>query len=156
MIEVRRSADRAFESMKSLGHVYHCPACGFRGHGKFPEPCPCGRRTDYAGPLWLGELHEPDFLAKMAGFNGKRDYSDRAEISAMLELMGQEVGMPPYYFNIHELCKIGGRGDIPKKDLVISSLGESGFRASGTHFSPISIKTDAPIDRIKEVLGWRG
>lgn len=152
VIEVRRSADKAFESMKSLGHVFHCPACGFRGHGKFPQPCPCGRDTDYAGPLWLGELHEKGFIAEMARLNRERSYSDKAEISDMLGLMGQEVGMPPYYYNIHELCKIRRLGDIPKRDAVIASLKGSGFRAAGTHFSPISIKTDAPIGKIMGIL----
>jgi len=156
VVEVRRSADLAFGSMKSLGHVYHCPSCGFRGSGRFPVDCPCGRETGYAGPLWLGELHDKDFLGRMTGLNQERDYSDKAEMSGMLGLMAKEIGMPPYYYNIHELCKIKGLGAIPKKEAVISSLERSGFRASGTHFSPISIKTDAPVDRILEVIGWKG
>jgi tRNA (guanine26-N2/guanine27-N2)-dimethyltransferase len=158
VIEVRRSADLAFESMESLGHVFYCGKCGARGKSRFPpKTCPdCGfgnksgePGTDYAGPLWLGELHDSAFLRKMAAQNEQRDYSDKEEIGRMLGLMATEIGMPPFYYNIHALCKLARTVSVPTIDAVLGKLETSGHKAFRTHFSPISIKTGAPSKAVR-------
>ena len=35
---------------------------------------------------------------------------------------------------------------------VLDSLKEKGYFASRTHFKPTGIKTDAPVDKIKEIF----
>jgi tRNA (guanine26-N2/guanine27-N2)-dimethyltransferase len=154
VIEVRRSADLAFETMNSIGHVFHCEKCGARGHSKFPpERCPdCNFVADFAGPLWLGELHDNAFLGRMQGLNEKRDYADKAEIGRMLAEMRNETGMPPYYFNVHALCKLARSVSVPPLDAVLRRLESGGFRAHRTHFSPISIKTDAPAAAVLKAV----
>ncbi|MBU0533057.1 tRNA (guanine(10)-N(2))-dimethyltransferase [Candidatus Micrarchaeota archaeon] len=152
ILKVSRSADLVHKSMKELGHVYYCNTCGFRGFSQFPQPCTkCNKETDFAGPLWLGELHNPSFLKTMKTLNSKRNYSEKDEISHMLSLMENEVGMPPYYYNIHVLSKFLRRGQIPKIDTIISRL-QKDFKATRTHFSNISIKTNAPYDKILEAM----
>jgi len=155
VLEVRRSADLAFGSMNALGHVSFCHACGERSHSKFPVPsCPrCGAENDYAGQLWLGELHGADFIRKMAELNVQREYSDKTEIGRMLNEMETEVGMPPYYYNIHALCKIAHMKSVPTTDNVLKALETTGHKAFRTHFSPISIKTAAPYGDILRAIG---
>lgn len=155
VLEVRRSADLAFDSMNALGYVSFCPACGNRNHSRFPAPsCPrCGKGNDYAGQLWLGELHDAGFIRGMAGLNVEREYADKAEIGRMLGEMETEVGMPPYYYNIHALCKLGRMKSVPTTDHVLKALGSMGHKAYRTHFSPICIKTTAPYDDILRALG---
>ena len=157
IVKARRSAELAYESMKSLGHIYHCGKCGFRGSGQFPaEACPgCKGKTDFAGPLWLGELHQKPFLKRMAKLNDRREYSDREAMAGMLSLLEGEIGMPPYYYNIHKMTKLRGKGEIPKMGVILSRLREKGHKAVRTHFSKVSIKTDAPYEEILEAMGWR-
>lgn len=163
VVLLQRSADLAYGSMKQLGHISHCAKCGWRGSGKFPRNCDnCGQgtgnrelETDYAGPLWLGELHQSKFLEKMSGLNDKRDYSDRREIAKMLSSMKAEIGMPPFHYSVHALCRLFRTGGSPTMESVIGNLRASGSRAERTHFSPVSIKTDAPIKKIREVLEWK-
>lgn len=157
VVMVKRSAELAYKSMKQLGHVYYCHKCGMRGSALFPEKaCPkCNTGCDYAGPLWLGELHQPSFLKKMKKLNEKRDYSDKAEISDMLSMMENEVSMPPYYHNIHVLSKFLRKGQIPKMDVILKRLQDRGYRAGRTHFSKVSIKTAAPYEDILEAMEWK-
>jgi tRNA (guanine26-N2/guanine27-N2)-dimethyltransferase len=89
----------------------------------------------------------------MAAHNEQRNYSDKAEIGRMLGLMATEIGMPPYYYNIHALCKLAKTISVPTMDSVLKRLQSSGFRADRTHFSPISIKTDAPPKAVRDAAG---
>ena len=145
VVHVKRGADGADASLKQLGHISSCKGCGFRGASQFPQLCPnCGAETDFAGPLWLGELHNASFIRKMAALNTKRTYSDRDKISTMLSLMEGEIGLPPYFYNVHALCKLQQLDSVPKMDAVIAKLVQRGFAARKTHFSPVAIKTNAP------------
>jgi len=152
ILEVKRGAELAYESMMALGYVEFCPSCGFREAVKFPKgSCGCGGKTDYAGPLWLGELCEKDFVAEMEKLNGKRGYSHKREIYKLLGLLKNEIGMPPYYYSIHALSKRRGKGNVPKMEEIAEKLRKKNFRVSRTHFSPVSIKTDAPYEVILSV-----
>ena len=153
IVKVKRGAVLANDSMKKLGHVFYCPGCGSRGHGRFPQQCShCGKKTDFAGPLWLGELHDLSFLRRMKRLNEGRGYSERVQIDGMLSLMEGEVGMPPYYYSIHAMGRLRKSGGIPKMSTVFSRLTKKGHRAARMHFSPISIKTDAPYSTLLEVV----
>ncbi len=154
ILEVRRSAELAYESIASLGYVEFCPSCGFRDAVKFPkEKCAnCKSKTDYAGPLWLGELHDPGFLEKMRKLNIKRKYSQKDEIEKMLGLLKGEAGMPPYYYNVHMLSRRLTKGFVPRIEDIIKKLDKKGQRVSRTHFSPISIKTDASYKTMEKAF----
>jgi tRNA (guanine26-N2/guanine27-N2)-dimethyltransferase len=156
VLQLRRSADLAYGSLKQLGHISHCAKCGWRGSGRFPTSCQyCHNEADFAGPLWLGELHDPAFLEKMSGLNKTREYSDREEIAKMLCAMKTEIGMPPYYYDLHALCKLYRTGGVPPMEKVIGKLRAGGFCVERPHFSHVSIKTDAGIQEITEALKWK-
>ncbi len=147
VIKLQRSADLAFESLQSLGYVSYDKETGSRTSGQFPEA-----GMDYAGPLWLGELHDKKFITSMKKINEKRKYEDMEEISGMLEMMENEVGMPPYYYNVHAICKLKKLGRIPNMKELIEKIESKGYKATRTHFSNISIKTDAPYELVLEVV----
>ncbi|MBN1170350.1 tRNA (guanine(10)-N(2))-dimethyltransferase [Candidatus Micrarchaeota archaeon] len=154
VIKLKRGADNAFRSMKSLGYVSYDPKTGNRNYGRFPETGDQKKETamEYAGPLWLGEIHDKEFLEKMKKLNNERNYSEKDEINHMISLFENEVAMPPYYYNIHNLCRIFKTGHVPKMKKLLERLVESGYRAERTHFSRISFKSDAPFDKIREVF----
>ncbi|MEW6722909.1 MAG: tRNA (guanine(10)-N(2))-dimethyltransferase [Candidatus Micrarchaeota archaeon] len=162
VLSVKRSADLAEKSMKSLGHVSYCKKCGWRGSGKFPMPCAnCAEtgnpkpETLFAGPLWLSELHDAAFLAAMRTLNEKRGYADRDEIARMLSLMEGECGMPPYHYDVHRMCRTLGTGGVPKMENAMKSISDAGYEVRRTHFSPVSLKTDAPYGTVAEAMRWK-
>lgn len=57
--------------------------------------------------------------------------------------------MPATYYDVHRICS-DLRISAPKIDKIINSLRELGFRATRTHYSPVGIKTDAPVETIKK------
>lgn len=153
IVAVKRSADLAYSSAKQLGYLSYCPKCGNRFHSQFPESCKnCNISTEFAGPLWLGELHNKNFIGKMRNLNDKREYADRVQINKMLSLMEGEVGMPPYYYNVHTLCKLKNINPVPQMDVLLKRLNNLGYVATRTHFSPVSIKTNAPYPKIIKAM----
>ena len=62
----RKKAD---ESVKTLGYILHCFNCLHRETTRQPFgnlTCPeCGSKMDYAGPLWLGNIFDQQFIELM-------------------------------------------------------------------------------------------
>ena len=81
----------------------------------------------------------------MLGLNSERNYAHKEELEKAIGLMQGEIGMPPWFYNIHELCARSGIQPPPKTGDLLSRLEKAGFRAAKTHFSPVGIKTDADI-----------
>jgi tRNA (guanine26-N2/guanine27-N2)-dimethyltransferase len=154
IVKVTRGAELANDSMLKLGYVNFCASCGFRSSSQFPVlDCPsCGKGMAYAGALWLGEIHERKTLERMARLNKERRYSDKDAIEKTLERMLGEIGMPPYYYDIHQLCKLLNRKSVPKMDDVLSRMAKKGKTASRTHFSETAIKTDATLKTLESVI----
>ncbi|VVB98305.1 tRNA (guanine(26)-N(2))-dimethyltransferase [uncultured archaeon] len=154
LLKITRSAEKASEIPRTLGYVSYCFHCGYRETGKFPNRVcgNCKKDMDYAGPLWLGELHERKFLAKMKKLNEKRDYADKKELDKTLDLLIGEAGMPAFYYEMHDLCARLRVERIPRIDEFISELRKKGFRAVRTHFCEKGIKTDAGLKEIEALL----
>jgi len=156
IIKVTRGAEAADRSLNSLGYINYCRECGWRSSSRFPVAglqCPeCKSTLDYAGQLWLGEIHQENVLDGMLKLNKARDLEHRIELEKTLQRMKNEVAMPPYYYNLHKMCKLSECKNVPKIDYVIERLREKGHKAGRTHFSETSIKTDAPFNEIEQVI----
>lgn len=61
--------------------------------------------------------------------------------------------MHQLFYDIHELTHIY-KTKIPKTEELIKRLGDIGFNASATHFSPVSVKTNATIKDVAKVFRW--
>lgn len=154
LIHLERSAEKVDASLKQLGYITYCQKCCYRRSARFPaERCPrCKGATDYAGPLWLGELHDKEFVGKMIELNAKREYSQKEEIEKKLKMMEGEVGMPPYFYDIHYLSKKLHLRKVPKINEVIEAAEKQGYKACRTHFCPTAIKTTAPPEKLAGFL----
>jgi tRNA (guanine26-N2/guanine27-N2)-dimethyltransferase len=62
----------------------------------------------------------------------------------LLEVMGQEALLPPYYYPLGMIGRFGSM-DIPNRDRLIQALLGQGYRASTTHLDRQAVKTDAPF-----------
>lgn len=154
LLKISRSAEKASEIPRTLGYVSYCFHCGWRETGKFPNRVcgNCKKDADYAGPLWVGELHEKKFLEKMKKINEKRKYADKEEIGKTLDLLIGECGMPAFYYNLHDICGRKKTACVPKIGEAIAKLRKLGFKAVRTHFDERSVKTDAGIREIEKLL----
>ena len=56
------------------------------------------------------------------------------------------------HYDYHKLCKSLGITAMPTDELI-KALIEKGFKASRTHFTGISFKTDARMEEIKRIVG---
>ena len=146
-IGLEHNSEKALETFSSTGYITFCHSCGHRQSGRMGlETCPkCGKRTSIAGPLWLGELHDAETLEKMQELNSQRNYKHKEKLHKTIELMKGEVGMPPWFYEIHKTCARLNIQPPPKTEALLKNLQDAGFRAVQTHFSPIGIKTDADI-----------
>ncbi|MCP4647437.1 MAG: tRNA (guanine(10)-N(2))-dimethyltransferase [bacterium] len=146
-IKLEHNSEKALETFSSTGYLTFCHSCGHRQSGKMGlEICPkCGKRASVAGPLWLGELHDAETLEKMQELNSQREYKHKEKLHETLELMKGEVGLPPWFYEIHKTCARLNIQPPPKTETLLKNLQDAGFRAVKTHFSPIGIKTDADI-----------
>jgi tRNA (guanine26-N2/guanine27-N2)-dimethyltransferase len=136
------------DSLLSMGYLYYCMKCRDFTYkkGRFPSEavCGCGGKMKVSGPLWLGDMHDSSILVKMLSL------SQSKEEKKLLEILSEEV-KAPFYHNIHKLAK-NIKATPPKIEIILNRLREKGFEASRTHFSPVGVKTNAPIEEVKKSL----
>jgi tRNA (guanine26-N2/guanine27-N2)-dimethyltransferase len=150
---VKKDINEADECLMNIGFISHCFSCGAREwkHGlavHIPEKCPvCGHTTSLAGPLWLGRLHDSGFCVELLEELEKRGFREALKLIAACR---DELDIPTHY-DYHKLCKSLGITAMPTDELI-EALKERGFRASRTHFSGISFKTDAGVEEIKKTV----
>ncbi len=108
-----------------------------------PEPGGVAARTDpslvLSGPMWLGNLHDPQSLAAMQSLARDWGWSTQAKL---LAVMAQEATLPPYYYPLGEIGR-HGQMDIPNRDSLIAALQKQGFLAAVPHCERQAIKTNA-------------
>jgi tRNA (guanine26-N2/guanine27-N2)-dimethyltransferase len=146
-LELEKGSECALNSFGKTGYITFCHCCGHRQKGRYGlETCPkCGKRPGVCGPLWLGELHDLETIGKMRKLNSQRGYSDEGRLDSLLSLMEGEVGMPPWFFEVHASCRRLNIQPPPKIGRLIEKLQGEGFGAVRTHFTPLGLKTDADI-----------
>jgi len=155
-IHVRRGARRADESLRNIGFILHCFKCLHHEHMKgfvpLKQECPhCGAEMEAAGPLWVGDIQDSRFIGEMIGEVENKKLNTATDVLKLLKACLGEAGMPPGFYDIHEVCSKLGRSAPPLRD-VMDGLEKAGFRVSRTHIRPTGIKTDATIRDIEEVL----
>ncbi len=129
------------------GFLAYCHGCGqfrtanWRQLGQLGCDA-CGKAPVVSGPLWLGPLHDADYVGQMEHL--ARQWQWPQKIQRLLAVMAQEATMPPYYY---PLADIGRRGqmDIPPRQRLMEALRQGGYRATRTHVDAQAIKTDAPL-----------
>jgi tRNA (guanine26-N2/guanine27-N2)-dimethyltransferase len=100
------------------------------------------------GPMWLGPIHDGDFLNKMdiMDFFGTTKRFER-----MLEMWKGEANAEPFYYELtHVSSELGV--SLPPVSKVLERLMEIGYYAVRTHFSPTGAKTDAPVSELFNIL----
>jgi tRNA (guanine26-N2/guanine27-N2)-dimethyltransferase len=106
---------------------------------------------DYAGPLWLGNIFDPNFCELMIKENKRVAFKNSAKIAKLLALTKDEASAPITYY---VLDKLSGKFGLPSPSIQVflKALRDSGFQAVQTHFNTRGIRTDAPAQAMRKLL----
>jgi len=106
------------------------------------------------GPYWSSKIHDEDFLERLMAFVK----SDKAQtlgtynrIYGIISVVREELHDIPMYYTIDHLCCILKLEVVPSLKMRSAILHE-GFRVSLSHASKNSLKTDAPISLLWDIL----
>jgi len=134
-----------------MGYILHCDNCGNRKVAHEPEYiCNlCSSKMKIAGPLWIENLYDKDFVDAMV--SEEKNLKVDESCLKFLEKCQEEVDMPPTYFTLDE---IGHRNQSAPPSLakIIEKIRELGLRATKTCMNPTGFKTDARIDEILSLV----
>jgi tRNA (guanine26-N2/guanine27-N2)-dimethyltransferase len=156
-LQVEKGAKQADESLKNMGFIIHCRKCLFRNpiNGlapHIPDKCPeCGEKTQVGGPLWLGEIQDPEFIEGMISLAEEKEIKTEKKVLKLLNRCLEESKMPATFYDLHGVCKKLKISAPPILD-VMESLEAENFLVSRTHYNPTAIKTNAPLNKIEEVI----
>ena len=155
-----KDRNKISQFFKNYGYIVHCNNCGYRSILQenvleIPYSCPLckeAKKLDYAGPLWIGDIHDLKLVNDMIVLNDEFQYSNKNRISKLLNFIKEEINNPISYYNIHKLSKNFKISNLPKLNTLIDFIRKKGYNASRTHFDFVSIKTNMDIKTIKETL----
>jgi tRNA (guanine26-N2/guanine27-N2)-dimethyltransferase len=133
-----------------IGLLQHCFKCSYRSAGEpFHNECPmCGSTLRHAGPLWIGELYDKEFISAMVEDCQKHKFREGVK---MLSAAVEETGMPPTYFTADQVATDIGVYS-PSPNAIISHLKDKGFRASRSALNPKGVKTDATAEMVRKIV----
>lgn len=156
-IEVNKGSTKCDESLKNIGYISHCKHCLHRQTSKglatpIDDTCPeCGEKLIHAGPLWLGDIQDKDFIQDMINEVENKKINTEKDAMKLLNYCLMESGAPATYFDVHTICR-SLKISAPKLDSIFDEIKNQGFTAVKTHYNPLGIKTDAKINDIKNII----
>ena len=156
-IKIEKGSKKSDETLKNIGYISHCRNCLHRQTSKglasaIEENCPvCGEKLVHAGPLWLGNIQDKEFIQKMIDESENKKINTEKQALKLLNSCLHEADAPATFFDIHSICK-SLKISAPKLDLIFDELKNKGFIAIKTHYNPLGIKTDANISDLKKIL----
>ena len=156
-IKIEKGSKKSDETLKNIGYISHCRNCLHRQTKKglasaIEENCPvCGEKLVHAGPLWLGNIQDKEFIQKMIDESENKKINTKKQALKLLNSCLHEADAPATFFDIHSICK-SLKISAPKLDLIFDELKNKGFIAIKTHYNPLGIKTDANILDLQKVL----
>ncbi len=144
---------------RAFGMVRECAIChamfAFRLNETPASTCPyCGSEVfRQVGPLWMGPLHDPDFVRAMLRHMDPWYDREKArkKLRRFLGTLSRELPWPPFFYPLATLSKFLGVS-IPSTPAVVQALREAGYEASETHFTGQGVRTSAPYPVLLETV----
>jgi tRNA (guanine26-N2/guanine27-N2)-dimethyltransferase len=156
-INVKKGPKKTDECLKNIGYISHCKHCLHRQSSKglaspIEETCPvCGEKLIHAGPLWLGEIQDAEFIQNMIyEVENKKINKEKATLKLLNSCL-IEADAPATFYDVHKICK-SMKISAPKLDLIFDEIRKNGHLAIKTHYNPLGIKSDASINDIKNTI----
>ena len=117
-----------------------------------------GRDLQILGPLWVGPMHDAEYLARMAEEAGRREWEDAfALLETMKAEAEAEAGGALLYYHLGEVQRLlSARGlALPPLTDLIALLRAAGHTASHSHIERKAIKTSARLEELVAVVKGR-
>ncbi|MEM4282430.1 MAG: tRNA (guanine(10)-N(2))-dimethyltransferase [Candidatus Woesearchaeota archaeon] len=107
----------------------------------------CHKEMTVAGPMWDGQLWEAPLAEKMASTT-----YESAQTQKLLALIAGEAKLSvPTFYSINKICS-KMRIKVPKQQRIMEKIYLSGFDVARSHFSPDGLRSNIPIDKLKNLL----
>ncbi|PKK86656.1 MAG: tRNA (guanine(10)-N(2))-dimethyltransferase [Thermoplasmata archaeon HGW-Thermoplasmata-1] len=150
-VRVRKGRTAAANGLANIGYLEKREGAGYEAI-KHPHEL---QGREYAGPLWLGELHEKEFVEGLLRIIPQMTLDKREKAIKLLEIARGEIGMPPFHYTTDEISSVAKTQPMPT-GLLLERLREAGFAAARSHFSPKAFKTDADFDSLLRIFKKEG
>jgi len=142
-LRVSEGARKADAVLTSMGYAWATVEGGIGTGPVLPSTA-----DRWAGPLWLGHLHDRDILETMAMDEGLKPSTRHARL---LDLWREEAELPPLLIDGNRLASRIGTS-TPRMAHVLEALRSRGYAAGRAHTNPVGIKTDAPLEELESVF----
>ena len=103
------------------------------------------------GPLWLGKLQNKNVIKELRSILFEKTLNTKNVLWKLLSLLEEEADAPAFFFTTDSLSSML-KLPSPKMKDIFEKLRSKGYIVVRTHFSPTGFKTNAPLDKIKEVF----
>ena len=139
------------DQQENIGYILHCKNCGHRKITLEQEQeCElCKLKISIAGPLWIGEIFDKEFIQNMLLEIPNLQVDKVCEKT--LHKCLAESEMPGTYFTLDEIAS-KMKSSPPKLENAIINLQKNNFVSSVTSFSPTGFRTDAKINEIIKIF----
>lgn len=154
---IDKGARRADNKLAEMGYIKYCPSCLHRETSldNAEQVCECGEAMQVGGPLWLGELSEPDYTREMIRDLDNLSYLKDSKVAEIIHLVQGEYEYPVGFFIIDSICKLVGVKSIASDD-AMEAIVSAGFDVTRVHYDPRGLKTNASAAELVEVFkGFR-
>ena len=114
----------------------------------------CNHRHHMGGPVWSDPIHDAEFLEKLM-VEIKSEKGSKLgtfnRLNGMISVAQEELLDVPLYYRIDSLCSTLKAEAVPQMKMRSVLLNE-GYRVSLSHACRNSLKTDAPMKVIWDIL----
>jgi tRNA (guanine26-N2/guanine27-N2)-dimethyltransferase len=146
------------QQAEKIGFIYYCQKC-MKGWKQTlikpdkPDECPnCGKKGKKAGPLWIGELFDTEFMRASNNLLDVNGYEFSKKTLKTLDFMIEEMELTNHlYVDIHKLCDLHNYRPPPTED-IMKELRDTGYAVARTHIQPTAIRTDAETEKVAELI----
>jgi tRNA (guanine26-N2/guanine27-N2)-dimethyltransferase len=139
------------DQQENIGYILHCKNCGHRKITLEQEQeCElCRLKISIAGPLWVGNIFDKEFVQNMLLEIPNLEVDKVCEKT--LHKCLAESEMSGTYFTLDEIAS-KMKSSPPKLENAVLNLQKNNFVASVTSFSPTGFRTDAKINEIIKIF----
>jgi len=139
------------DTNNNMGYIIHCKKCGNRQvTNDVDYTCKiCNSKAELAGPLWIGNLYNKDFVEGM--LVEENNFQVDKSCKKTLEKCLKEIDMPPSYYTLDEIARRKRSAPISLAK-IIDKIQQAGYKASITSLNPSAFKTNARIDEILPII----
>jgi len=139
------------DQQENIGYILHCKNCGHRKITLEQEQeCElCRLKISIAGPLWVGNIFNKEFVQNMLLEIPNLEVDKVCEKT--LHKCLAESEMSGTYFTLDEIAS-KMKLSPPKLENAVLNLQKNNFVASVTSFSPTGFRTDAKINEIIKIF----